>query len=236
MSDAFFLLYADLDREGPGEAADVAWAADLAGLRPDARICDAGCGSGGDIPALLAAAPDGHVTAIDLHKPFIDSVLAKYGDDARVTAFAGDMARLKGPFDFIWCAGASYFLGLRRALDCWRPALARGGAVAFSAPCFFTRAPSAAARAFWGEFEDTMTGAEITGAVSDAGYATLGTRPLADTAWQAFYGPLAARIAQLRPKADAALSEVLDVEAAQIAAWRDVRRETGYLLSVVRPA
>ncbi len=236
MNAAFFTLYADLAREGPGEPADVAWAARVAGIAPDARICDAGSGSGGDVPALLEAAPLGHVTAVDKHGPFIDRLLARHGADARVTAYRGDMARLKGPFDFIWCAGASYFLGLRKALGLWRPALAPGGAVAFSAPCWFTDAPSDAARAFWGDFEDTMSAADIAAEARAAGYEVLDTRPLADTAWQAFYGPLSARIDALRGGATPDLRAVLDMEAAQIAAWRAVRRETGYLLCVVRPA
>jgi hypothetical protein len=44
-----------------------------------------------------------------------------------------------------------------------------------------------------------------------------------------------ARIARLRPGADAALSQVLDMAEAEIAGWRAHRHETGYLLSVVRP-
>ena len=139
---AFFTLYTGLYREGPGEPADVAWAAELAGLEPDARICDAGCGSGADIPALLATAPKGRVTAVDSHAPFIEALRIRTGEDRRVTAYAGNMAKIKGPFDLIWSAGALYFLGTVKGLKAWRPALAKRGAVAFSEPCFFTDQPS----------------------------------------------------------------------------------------------
>lgn len=44
--DAFFALHRDLPREGPGEAADVAWALEVAGVAPGARVADAGCGPG----------------------------------------------------------------------------------------------------------------------------------------------------------------------------------------------
>ena len=92
MDDAFFTLHQGLDREGPGEPADIAWVAEVVGLKPDARICDAACGPGGDIPALLQAAPEGRITAVDLHKPFIDEVLGRVGLDKRVTAYAGPLS------------------------------------------------------------------------------------------------------------------------------------------------
>ena len=90
------------------------------------------------------------MTALDKHRAFVDDVLVQFGDNPRVTAYKGDMAKLKGPFDFIWCAGAVYFLGIRKALRAWRPALTRGGAVAFSQPALLVADPSEAARVFWG--------------------------------------------------------------------------------------
>mmetsp|Transcript_381 Transcript_381/g.614 ORF Transcript_381/g.614 Transcript_381/m.614 type:complete len:82 (-) Transcript_381:8-253(-) len=75
--ESFFTIHADLPREGPGETADVAWAAEVACLPSGAVICDAGSGPGGDIGALLRAAEGGHVTAIDAHVPFIDAAQAR---------------------------------------------------------------------------------------------------------------------------------------------------------------
>ncbi|WP_172295848.1 trans-aconitate 2-methyltransferase [Pseudoruegeria sp. HB172150] len=235
MRDAFYELYAGLDREGPGEPEDVIWAAGVAGLGPEARICDAGSGSGGDIPALLAVAPEGHVTAVDKHKGFVDEVLARFGTDRRVTAYKGDIAKLKGPYDFIWSAGAVYFLGVPRALNCWRPVLAKGGAVAFSEPCFFVEEPSEAARLFWDDYP-TMDEAGIAMQIESAGYEVLGTRRIADAAWERYYQPLKARIALLRDGAEPVMTAVLDATDTEIATWRTVKEETGYLMSVVRPA
>ena len=49
-------------------------------------------GRGAISGALLRAAPRGHVTAIDLHAPFIEAARARWGKDARVTLLeAGDM-------------------------------------------------------------------------------------------------------------------------------------------------
>jgi len=234
--DGFFVLHADLPREGPGDPADVAWAADLAATPATARILDAACGPGGDIGALLRAAPEGQVTAVDLHAPFVAAVRARWGRDARVTPRVGDMTAPSGPFDLIWCAGAVYFPGIAAALTAWRGKLAPGGAVAFSEPCHFIDAPSDGARAFWaGEGFAPATADGIRALVGAAGYRVLGDRPLGDAAWENYYRPLEARCARLRATADARLSNLLDETAAEIAAWRAHKAETGYLLCVVRP-
>ncbi len=236
-AENFFTLHADLPREGPGETADVAWAAEVAGLKTDAAILDAASGPGGDIGALLRAAPDGHVTAIDLHAPFIDAAADRWGKNPRVTLLTGDMTAPDGPFDLIWCAGAVYFLGIGGALAAWRDRLAPGGAIAFSEPCYFTDTPSEGARAFWeGEGVALQTEAGVAAQIGDAGFDVLATRRLSDIAWEGYYRPMEARIAALRTGASAGLAKVLDEGAAEIAAWRAHRTETGYVLCVVRPA
>jgi SAM-dependent methyltransferase len=233
--DAFFTLHADLPREGPGETADVAWAAEVAGLRSEARILDAACGPGGDIGALLRAAPEGHVTAIDLHAPFIEATRARWGADRRVTLQSGDMTAPEGPFDFVWCAGAVYFLGIEAALEAWAPRLAPGGAIAFSEPCLFTDMPSEGAIDLWDGYARLSDAAGIAAQVEAAGYETLATRAIGDIAWESYYRPLKARIARLRPCAAPELAAVLELATVEIASWRAHRHETGYLLSVVRP-
>ncbi|WP_298835505.1 trans-aconitate 2-methyltransferase [uncultured Roseobacter sp.] len=233
--DAFFTLHRDLPREGPGEPADVAWAADLAGVGRKARICDAACGPGADIPALLAAAPEGHVTALDKTESFVDQAKAAHGADPRTTIMAGDMADIAGPYDFIWCAGAVYFLGVREALETWKTALAPGGAIAFSQVCWFTETPSRAALEGWAEYPDMTGEAGLLDHIRAAGYDCAGTRRLSDAAWEAYYQPMDARINALAVDAKGALADVLQEGRDEAALWRDHRNEFGYLLCVVRP-
>ncbi|QUJ77818.1 class I SAM-dependent methyltransferase [Sulfitobacter albidus] len=233
---AFFKLHSDLPREGPGVAEDVGWAADLIDLPRHAEIADAACGPGGDIAALLAAAPEGHVTALDLHAGFVAQARARWGGDDRVTTLKADMTRIKNRHDLIWCAGAVYFIGIETALRGWREALKPGGAVAFSEVCWFTDTPCERPRAFWKSYPAMTDRAGIDARIHAAGYEIIGQRQLADAAWEAYFGPLDARIAALRPGADAALAAVLDEAEEEAACWRNHRDEWGYLLSVVRPA
>jgi SAM-dependent methyltransferase len=234
--ESFFIVHSDLPREGPGEAQDVAWALALASLPEGAAICDAGAGAGGDVAALLAV-PGARVLAVDTHPGFVAQMRARFASEVRVTVEEADMGALAahpaGPFDLIWCAGALYFLGLEEGLARMAAALKPGGVLAFSEPCHFVDRPSEAAVGFW-EGYPTRDAEEIAAAVAAAGYESLGVRALGDAAWEAYYEPMEARIARLRPGADAGLVAMLDICAEEAAQWRRVRAETGYLLTVAR--
>jgi trans-aconitate methyltransferase len=234
--DAFLTLHRDLPREGPGEPADVAWAAKTLDLPRNARICDAACGPGGDIPALLDAAPEGHVTACDKIDHFVTEAQAAHGQHPRVTIRQQDMSTIKGPYDLIWCAGAVYFLGVTEAsLTVWRDALSPRGAIAFSEPCWFSETPSDAARQTFADYPAMTDEPGIRARIKAAGYSCLATRRLSDAAWEAYFTPLDARIAALRPGADQALAAVLDGAETEAACWRREKAAFGYLLCLVRP-
>lgn len=233
--DAFLTLYTDLAREGPGAAADLGWALSVAGTPQKARICDAGCGSGADTLTLAKERPLAQIEAVDQLAHFVAAAqkrVAPFG--ARVHVRQGDMAGLTGPYDLIWCAGALYFLGVTEGLHLWRSALAPGGAVAFSEPCLLPR-PSDAARAFWAEYPQISDVAGIRGRVAAAGYRVLGEQMQIGDAWEAYYIPMAKRIAKLRPDATGPLAEALDEAEREIARWRAAPSEIAYALMVVAP-
>jgi SAM-dependent methyltransferase len=235
--EAFFKLHRDLPREGPGEAADVAWAAGVVGLKPDASIADVACGPGGDVAALLDAAPLGHVTALDKTAHFAQAARRQWREDGRVTVLKADMAVIANQYDLIWCAGAVYFLGVEKALRAWRKALLPGGAIAFSEACWFTDKRADRARALWAKEYPTMPDeTQLADQIEAAGYKVLGQRRLKDAAWEAYFGPLEARIDVLRGGADEALTAVLNEAAEEIACWRAHRDAFGYVVSVVVPA
>jgi hypothetical protein len=219
--DAFFAIHRDLVREGPGLAEDVAWVGGLIGISRQGRVCDAGCGPGGDLAALRQLVPQGRIDGFETVPHFVEAARKKFPGDPSVRIF-----------------GAVYFLGVAQALNTWRGALTNQGAVAFSHPCLFTETPSKAALAFW-EAEPGGIETELTtrAEIAAVGWRVLAARPLSDAAWEAYYGPLVARCDALEA---AGVSEPV---AAAIAAarkeasdWRAVARETGYMLYVVRPA
>jgi len=236
MSDPFFTLHADMPREGPGDRESLDWAMGVANLPRDAAILDAGCGPGADIEGLLAHAPEGHVTAVDLHPGYIAQVRARWGDDPRVSALVADMTDPEGPFDLVWSAGALYFLGITAGLAHFRTRLAPGGVVAFSELVWLGAArPAEVVAALAEEYPPMGDIATLEARIDAAHYDLCGLRVLPDAAWEAYYTALDARIARLRPGADAGLSVVLDAAEAEAALWRTHREVFGYALAVVRP-
>jgi len=229
MSD-IFALFTPLDRAGPGDAASLRWALEVAGTRADARVLDAGCGTGADLPALLAAVPQGSVVAVDTGAPFIERVRARF---AGVEAHVADMTNPPGgPFDLIWSAGAVYNLGVAAALKAWAGHLAPGGAVAFSDLCWRVAEPPDEARDFWArEGLNLPDAAGLEAQVTGAGWRVLGTRWLGHAGWAAYYEPLAARLVEFA--GDAAM---IDALRAEIALWRSHGASYDYRLIVAAPA
>ncbi|MFY0618090.1 class I SAM-dependent methyltransferase [Shimia sp.] len=232
----FFIVHKDLPREGPGSPEEVAWALELAAVGEDAVICDAGSGPGGDSFELLKA-PGALVVAVDTRDAFVAQANARFAHEGRFRAECRSMEDVAGlaeaPFDFIWCAGALYFLGIPSGLGAFSKALVPNGVVAFSEPCYFTDTPSEMAQAFW-EGYNTKRSDAILKDVEAQGFEVMAHRKVSDAGWEAYYQPMEMRIATLRDGAGAALTKMLDLCAAEAASWREVRSETGYLLIVAR--
>ena len=102
--DSDFTLIGDffkaLDRQGPcSEEATLKALSFIEELPADAKIVDAGCGTGGQT-ITLAKNTTGHITAIDLMPAFIESLqqAVKWESLAdRITPVTGSMGEL--PFD-----------------------------------------------------------------------------------------------------------------------------------------
>lgn len=235
MSDlaAFFELHSDLPREGPGEPDDVAWAVEYAGTKPGAAVLDAGCGPGGDIVALKAAIEGAQITAMDTHAPFADAAQRLLGTDDK--AICGDAFAPESKFDLIWCAGAIYFKGVKEALAGWRESLNAGGAIAFSAPCYFTEPPTAAAQSLWEGEVDIPGLSELRNDIASAGFALVASRQLSDAAWMTYFSAIEKRAAKLEATTSPALLEVIRDARREELAWRSAKSETGYLACVVKP-
>ena len=236
IAQAFFAIHTGLPREGPGDRQSLEWAVRLAGVRADAAICDAGCGPGADIPALLAQVPRGRVHAVDLHGPFVQQIRTRFAAEPRVAAEVGDMAQLPGRYDFIWSAGAVYAVGIAPAMASFRRALVPGGKAAFSHLCWLGEARPDAAAAFWAEEYPQMTDlAGVRAEIAAAGARVVGTMTLGPRAWDAYYGPLEARLDVLEPVATGALAEAVAAHRREIAVWRACSDSYGYVLFLVAP-
>lgn len=236
--ELFFTVHRDLPREGPGEPADVHWALQAAGVSGAVSVADLACGPGADLVTLADALPEARITGIDKQAHFVDAARtasAAFAD--RVSIQQGDMAEPGGPYDFIWCAGALYFLGVTEGLSAWRSALKPGGAVAFSEPVLLDGPNPPEAIAFWEADYPRITDLQgIEKRVKDAGYRVVEKRFIIGQPWANYYGPMKQRLAALRAGAPSAeLLPVLDIHDLEIAQWEAARDHIAYALLVVRP-
>jgi SAM-dependent methyltransferase len=226
-----FDLFETLDRCAPGDARSIARICD--GLAPGARILDAGCGRGADLPALLAL-PGARVVALDAAEPFVAHVRATYPG---VAAVCGDMANPPGgPFDLIWSGGAIYNLGVTLTLLAWRRHLAPGGRVAFSDLVLRGDFPSARTQAFFvAEGVGLRTEAAVHAEIATAGFRCTDSFWLPHSAWEDYYLPLERRLSAMTQN-DPETAELVRGFHSEIDLWRQHGTEYGYLVCLTVPA
>ncbi|WP_424986570.1 class I SAM-dependent methyltransferase [Microbulbifer sp. S227A] len=227
-------IYTGLEREGPGEPADVAWAVERLSLAGAAAICDAGCGSGADSATLAGLLPRAQITAIEQLPHLVNEARARCAALHNVTVQRGDMADLAGAYDLIWCAGALYFLGVTEGLRRWRHALTGRGAVAFSEPVLLGPADDTVA-AFWEEYPAITDLDGIVARIDAAEFEVLGHRVIVAAPWERYYTPLAAHLARLRTGDDPELRAAVVAGEREIALWRAAPERIAYALMLVRP-
>ncbi len=227
-------IYTGLDREGPGEPADVAWAVARLGLSGRITICDAGCGSGADSATLAELLPQAQITAIEQLPHLVNEARARCRSLANVTVRQGDMADLAGRHDLIWSAGALYFLGVTEGLRRWRGALAGNGAVAFSEPVLLGP-PDDTVAAFWEEYPAITDLDGIVARIEAADFELLDHRMIVGAPWARYYTRFEAHLATLRAEDDPDLRAAVAMCEREIAMWRAAQDRIAYALMLVRP-
>ena len=192
-----FEVFEDTPRQGPGSVESTRHALRML---PDSlqveRALDLGCGTGGST-IVLAQDTGAHVTAVDIHPPFLAALRARAGELGladRITTVSADMANttsLGTGFDLVWAEGSAYSIGFENALRRWRPLLRSGGCLVVTELVWCVAEPAARARAFFAdEYPDMRDEATRIDQARSAGYDLLGSFRLPAEDWRAYYGGL----------------------------------------------
>ena len=225
-------IFRGLPQQGPGNEECTLRALELVGELPDdPRILDVGCGTGRQT-LLLARHCGGQVLAVDLDRHSLNEVerlAAQAGLAEHVATQRVSMNELEFPdqhFGLIWSEGAIYHAGFEKGLTAWRRFLAAGRHIAVTELSWLTDDPPAIAADFWHtNYPGMASRDENLRAAERAGYESIDSFVLPESAWQDFYGPLEERIAQLRNKYSDRYSDTASDEAQSALATLDQVQE-----------
>lgn len=240
----FFELHSNLPREGPGNDDATAQALALLPALPDQpQILDLGCGPGMQTLAL-ARLTNGHVTAVDIHQPYLNQLQQRAeaaGLSDRLRLLNEDMAQLSlpaGHFDLIWAEGSAYILEFGNALRIWRSLLKPSAYLAATEISWLRDTPSPKAVEFWKtEYPGLQSVEGNLSLAKSAGYLPLAHFVLPESAWwQHYYTPLEQQLHQLTTQyADNSVAlDVLESHQQEINLYRECCRDYGYVFYILQ--
>ncbi len=241
MTEAFFTLHRDLPRQGPGSDATARRMLAAAGPLPEhPRVLDVGCGPGRST-LLLAEEAGAHVTAVDLHQPFLDGLAAEVahrGLGDRVSLLNCSMDRLPFPdqsFDVIWAEGSAYIAGFGTALRAWHRLLAPGGVLVVTEAEWTVPDPAPAVRAYWDASYPLRDHAANAGTAQAAGYHLSAHWPLPESDWwDEYYTPLTQRVPRADPQ-QPGMPEALAALRTELTMRREHGSDYHYAAYILRP-
>ncbi len=193
-----FRLFEGLDRQGPGSDACTNRMFDILSPPDEALILDIGCGAGSQTLALARRCRNCHITAVDIHQPYLDTLRKRAyaeGTGARIVTVCRSMDDLPFSlehFDVVWAEGSIFVIGFERGLSYWKKFLKTGGSLALTEMVWFTDNPPEEIAAFMEEAYPVIT--SIAGCkqmIEKSGYDLVGSFSLpSEMWWSEYYTPL----------------------------------------------
>jgi SAM-dependent methyltransferase len=218
-------LYSDLQGDGTARLEFTRKAYHLLPEIESPFILDIGCGQG--IPTLeLAKLSQGKIIGLDTSQSDLDQLSKKISEEGlsqQVQVINGSMLDMNFPnesFDVIWSEGSINIIGFERGLQEWRRFIKSSGFLVVHEMTWLRPDPPQEIIDRWRPvYPGIRTAPEYTTLISDHGYILIDHFLLPeDTWWRDYYGPLEARIANLRNKylMDRQAQKQLDQEQAEV--------------------
>ena len=245
LREIFSDIHRDLPREGPGSRTSAEKALGMMpNLPSELDILDVGCGPGMQT-IYLAQLTNGHITGVDNHQPFLDSLAksaADMGLSQRISPVCADMNHLDFPeksFDLLWSEGALYQMGFSNALESLKRFIRTGGYLAVTEAVLLK--DEVLPPEVWDIWKDEYPAISTIDAniqmIRDAGYTLEGHFTLPERDWlKEYYAPLEKRLGLLQQKysEDPFALEVIKYSQKEIDDYRKYSDWYGYEFFVCR--
>src|SRR5215469_14909105 len=241
-ADPIALLFADLEKLGPGDNADTAHVLQLLTQQQFRLVVDAGCGTGRQT-LVLARELGIPVHALDSHEPFLVDLQRRARAakvDALVKNHCMDMKDLPKVFeniDLLWSEGAAYNIGFPNALETWRPAIASHGFLVVSEMSWLKQNPPEPVKAFFQSgYPDMRSVQENITVAQKAGYQLLSTHRLPRDSWvDGYYDILMPRAKSLLEHPDPSVRDFAADTVREIEVFELSEDSYGYVFYVLQP-
>lgn len=201
----FESIFQGLERLGPGDKDDSLKALQALPINAG-HLLEIGCGKG-VTTTLLAQNSAFNLTALDNDDYSLSCLKEKTKDrsyEHRITAVCASMTTMpftKGKFNVLWSEGSAYIMGVRQALNTWKPFLTRDGYLVISDLVWLTDNPDEKAAEFWQHnYPDMTTSEQRVKEMEKAGYEVIDNFTQSEQSWQNYLGPLKKKIAQVEAK------------------------------------
>lgn len=242
--DFFFEIHKDIPREGPGENDSTRKALSmLEDLPIEINMLDIGCGPGMQT-IELAKNINGRITAIDIHKPFLDLLKRKSENEGlseKIVAKECSMFSLefeKNSFDVLWSEGAIFIIGFSKGIREWRDYIKTGGYLVVSEVSWLRKDIPKEPREFWEtNYPDIKCISDNLRIIEDSGYSTVGHFVLPKSGWwKNYYNPLLQRINILRQEyiGNKESNDRLDSTEREIELYRKYSDYYGYVFYIMK--
>ena len=234
-----------LPRLGPGDDGSTGRALEMIPgeiRQSDRHVLDLGCGNGAQT-LCLARLLEGRITAVDTHRPFIETLGARAraaGCADRIRPLCADMAAItpeQGPFDLIWCEGAIYNMGFENGLRHCRRLLTKGYLTLSDLGWLGEERPQACLDLFASAGASVLGIGDYQALIREAGFELLWHFVLPESSWWTnFYIPLARHLGELRATfpGDLPLQEMIGLVENEIEVFRRYSQAYGYVFYVMQ--
>lgn len=192
-------LHRNSERQGPGSKKDTLKALEFIDLPKNKKIkiCDIGCGSGGQT-ITLAENTNSQITAIDLFPEFLHELNEKsnkYNFKNKIKTLQKSMDELEfndEEFDIIWSEGAIYNIGFENGIKKWKNFLKKGGFLAVTEITWITNSRPKEIEDFWNqEYPEIDRASNKIKILENNGYSIVGYFYLSQKSWiENYYIPL----------------------------------------------